>query len=245
MNKAKLFKMTRFSQDSILRILQETYQDSIRQDLIRMLGFSEEKIIDVILQNVHARLPEISTDCEIEHLVFDCVRKEVIRYYKTQPYSTSPIASILREARWREDTSTLDDARVDLLMLFLTKKQRKYFLDRYYYFRQDVTKKTRYEFVISRLINGKGIAAFRFRELKIPKKSVRSKDYVDYLDRLNGFYLGNFDKSGLLLESPRIINVPGTIRMLERHYRITMYSVPICCMTILLMMLVFWCLFTF
>ena len=213
----------------MIQIVHNNFLQYIKDELCRIMSYSDDMIVEEIIHDVVVCLPKVWDDCSVSTVVFDCIRKKVISLCKEDAkILIKTRTEILKEAKFPEDNYILDDLRLEVVLFFLSKKQRKYFLERYYYLRDDVKENKKFERTISKFFNGKGIASFRFRYFKIPRKKVTTDLYVDYLDRLNYTCLSqlNVDKSTIIC--PNILDVSYPIIIAERNYSITKYSIPIC-----------------
>lgn len=109
--------------------------------------------------------------------------------------------------------------------------------------RNDIRINRRYERIIYKLFNGKGIALLRFRHFNIPYKKVTPKLYADYLDRLDNSYLGQLNTEKTFIVCRNVSDVPNMIIIAEREYGITKISVPICFILLLFFVLLYFAVF--
>lgn len=240
MKREELYRNVGFNSTNIVNVLYANYSNYIDKESNRIAGYTSNDITERVLKNTSTRLSEISQDCDISCLVFDCLRKEILADYKQSLKSYDKVSNLLlTEAEFNYMEKENDDLRLDVVLLFLSTKQRKYFLERYYYLRDDIKINKRYEKIIFRLFNGKGIASFRFRYFQIPNKKVTSKRYVDYLDRLDASYLEQFSKKECVLIAHKISGVSATCVIAEHQYNIAKYSVPISLVFVLFLFLFF------
>lgn len=229
MKKASLSQNTAPGSEQVLRALRAAYAGEIYRELTRLLGSADKEAIEGILEKVHVLLPELPPECDVSHLVFHCVRREAVRKGR------SPV---LKDAARSGTPSPAEDARLELVLTTLPEKQKKYFLDRYYYLREDVPLHPGYERTIARLFQGKGAARRRFRETRLPEAHIPPEAYAGYLDRL--------EPSGLLLlresspsgESSRFDLSTVSGRLAARQHRIARYAIPIACLLVLLGLLI-------
>lgn len=75
MKKSDLYHTTNHDKEHILEILRATYASQILCELKRLMGSADRGMIESVLKDVYARLPEISSECDVSLLVDDCVRK--------------------------------------------------------------------------------------------------------------------------------------------------------------------------
>lgn len=237
MKRAELLRSTGFNVCAVQETLRTKYTGYIHTELKRILGSVEDEVVDAVLSNVQNRLYELPVESDLSDLVFDCIRKEVLEAQRNNRLSKAVgEIPLLQNAAWNASPEKPDDMRLDVLLLHLSEKQRKYFLDRYYFFRQNTKVNSRYERKITRLINGKGIATFRFKHLGIPRRRIQPNQYVDYLDRIENYYIGRSIKRSAVWESPRI-SCGLAVRLMERDYRIASKSIPISCLAIVVLVL--------
>lgn len=172
--------MANYNQNNITQVIRNDYFQYIKDEVQRLAGHVDDSIIEDIISDVAVNVSTVWDDCDISFLVFDCIRKKVISVCKTDAVVRAQTnIDILRESEFPSAHSLVDDLRLDIVLLFLSKKQRKYFLERYYYLRNDIRINRRYERVIYNLFNGKEIASLRFRHFDIPYKKVTSDLYVE------------------------------------------------------------------
>lgn len=173
--------MANYNQNNITQVIRNDYFQYIKDEVQRLAGHADNSIIEDIINDAAVNLSTAWDDYDISFLVFDCIRKKVISICKTDTVvRTQSNVDILRESEFPRNHSPVDDLRLDIVLLFLSKKQRKYFLKRYYYLRNDIRINRRYERVIYNLFNGKEIASLRFRHFDIPYKKVTSDLYVEF-----------------------------------------------------------------
>ena len=173
--------MANYNQNNITQVIRNDYFQYIKDELLRIVGHTDNSINEDIINDAAVNLSTVWDDCDIPLLVFDCIRKKVISMCKADAVVTAQTnVDILRESEFPSAHSSVDDLRLDIVLLFLSKKQRKYFLERYYYLRNDIRINRRYERVIYNLFNGKEIASLRFRHFNIPYKKVTSDLYMEF-----------------------------------------------------------------
>lgn len=244
MNKRQLLQLANYNQNNIIQVIRNDYFQYIKDELRRIVGHADNSIIEDIINDAAVNLSTVWDDCDISFLVFDCIRKKVISVCKTDAVVRAQTnIDILRESEFPSAHSPVDDLRLDIVLLFLSKKQRKYFLERYYYLRNDIRINRRYERIIYKLFNGKGIASLRFRHFNIPYKKVTPKLYADYLDRLDNSYLGQLNTEKTFIVCRNVSDVPNMIIIAEREYGITKISVPICFILLLFFVLLYFAVF--
>ena len=238
MNRQELYRQAGFGAASILQVLRANYTNYVCDEMTKIMGHADADIAEIVLENVYSRLSEIDVDCQIEFLVFDCLRKELLdRCRRTANLRCSAKNLTLREAEISDFHSEKDDLRLDIVLLFLSIKERRYFLDRYYFLRDDIKFNARYEKTIYRLFNGKGIAAIRFRYFGIPSKTITSKRYVDYLDHLDLSCLGKILSNKTAITN-RATGMPALYSIAERQYSIARYSAPISLIIVLILFVI-------
>ena len=74
MKKANLYQTEKHDKDHILRSLRAAYAGQIFSELNRFVGSADRNTIEGVLENVYARLPEISSECDVSLLVTACIR---------------------------------------------------------------------------------------------------------------------------------------------------------------------------
>lgn len=75
MKKSDLYETANHDKERILRTLRAAYAGRILSDLNRLRGSADKDMIERVLEDVHARLPEISPECDVSLLVTDCVHR--------------------------------------------------------------------------------------------------------------------------------------------------------------------------
>lgn len=89
MKKSDLYQTANHDKEHILRVLRTAYAGQILSELNRLQGSADRDMIEGILENIHARLPEISLECDVSLLVTDCVHRAA-GFGSTLPKNTSP-----------------------------------------------------------------------------------------------------------------------------------------------------------
>lgn len=219
------------------------YDNFIQKEYQRIVGGEYYKeITDIVLSAVRIRLHEIAMDCDICMLVFDCLRKEIIsKGKKNGNFNFIVNPSILKEIEQYinyEYSSSL----FEILLPLLTKKQLRYFLDRYYYL-NDLKINKRYERLFSQLFKGKGIASARFEYFKIIPNKTNVIPYTLYIDHLDFRKIEILSDGSIIFLSDRLSNMPILYKLWERQYRISKYTIIV--LIILLFLCVLVCLFHF
>ena len=131
-------KLANYNQNNITQAIRNDYFQYIKDELRRIVGHTDNSIIEDIINDAAVNLSTVWDDCDIPLLVFDCIRKKAISVCKTDAVvRTQSNVDILRESEFPRNHSPINDLRLDIVLLFLPKKQRKYFLKRYYYLRND------------------------------------------------------------------------------------------------------------
>ena len=131
MKKASLLRDTAPDQASVLGALRALYANQILAELNRLLHGVDREMIERVLQKVYDRLPELPRDCDVSYLVFACIRQEAVDTCRSRP-------ALCRSAMLKQATAPWPETMpLEQVLESLTGEQRKYFLDRYYYLREE------------------------------------------------------------------------------------------------------------
>ena len=200
--------------------LHNEYDKYIQKEYMRIVGKEiQQETIDTVLSSVCTRLPEIPMDCDIQILVFDCLRKEILG--KVRKCALSVNSTVLKEVHL-DITGGNSAFLLEAVLPLLTKKQLRYFWDKYYYF-HEVNFNRHHERAISGLFRGKGLAAARFRFLKLLPCRTDPVPYVWYLEHLDFSHMEFLHDGTVVILSDRILHMPVLCKLWERQYRITKY----------------------
>lgn len=217
MKKASLLRDTAPDQASVLGALRALYASQISAELNRLLHGADREMIERVLQKVYDRLPELPHHCDVSCLVFDCVRQEAVDTCRSRPALCR--SAMLKEAAapWPETVPP------EQVLASLTGEQRKYFLDRYYYLREETPFCPGWEQTAARQLRGEGPAG------NIPWAAWFARLTPATLHRLTG---GETEAEDTRSESTDLRQ-----RIRARYLRIAKYSIPISCALLLLMLL--------
>lgn len=222
-----IYRLGLFNAQHITTHLHNKYANYIRDEYKRITGTDiQQQTIDSILSSVQLRLPEISANCDIEILVFDCLRKDILKKAKKDKNFLSTISpSVLENIDFNADCDNCE-LILECVLSLLSKKQSKYFLDRYY-FLKDLKINNRYERLISKLFRGKGLASARFRYFGITGKKQSTIPYILWLDNLNFQNIEFMSDGTVAIISEKFLSYPIFYQIWERQYRRTKYTIPI------------------
>lgn len=126
MNKRQLLQLANYNQNNIIQVIRNDYFQYIKDELRRIVGHADNSIIEDIINDAAVNLSTVWDDCDISFLVFDCIRKKVISVCKTDAVVRAQTnIDILKESEFPSAHSPVDDLRLDIVLLFLSKKTTK------------------------------------------------------------------------------------------------------------------------
>lgn len=205
--------------------LHSKYDEYIQKEYIRIVGKDfYQGITDAVLSTVHIRLPEISMDCDIRVLVFDCLRKEILRKARREgDFDCAQNCSVMKDTTL-SITDEVPSQLLEIVLPLLSKKQLRYFLDKYYYFK-DVKVNKRYERLFSQLFRGKGIASARFEYYKVIPNKTEAIPYALYLEYLDFRKIEFLSDGSIIFLTDTLLGTPILYKLWERQYRISKYTI--------------------
>ena len=241
MTKEELYINSTFNKNKLIQIIRAEYSNYICMICDKVIGFSNQNIVDSILNKVNDIIDKVHVNCDITSLVFDCTRKEIIKILRTDSVLYKSVDNILlAEADLFSYVSEKDILRLDIVLALMTHRQREYFIKRYYFLDDRLKVNKRYEKAIRKLFAGKGISKYRYEYFNIPKIKVPTNEYVVYLDKMDENFLDY-----IILESREskrlssMVKVSNIVLLAEREYVIAKYSIPISLIIVLCLCLSF------
>ena len=156
MTKEELYRNSMFNENIRIQLLENNYSDYICLTCNRLIGFSNQILINQIICRTNKRMEKISMDCDISSLVFDSIRKEVLELLRKDEELHQTINhKLLQKTDIFTNISECDVLRVDIVLTLMLPKQREYFIKRYYYLDDTIDYNIKHEKKISGLFNGK------------------------------------------------------------------------------------------
>lgn len=226
MNRIELYQKTGFNSEFIHTLLHNEYDSYIKKEYKRILGDMSVISTDLVIENTYNRLQEISTETDISILVFDCIRKDV--FYRIS--KDTELRKKIGLHSLKNCTNLFDDTKQSLalkiVLSLLSRKQQKYFFDKFYYLK-NIKAIKKYDRVIKKLFAGKGVAKYKFKFFKI--KPIQTDDdwYINCFQNLNFSSLHFLSNGRVLIVSNEISKMPLFYDLLERQHRISSAVVKI------------------
>lgn len=227
MRRSDLYRHADFRTGKAIRVLSSEYRSMIRNEQRKIIGREDPSVTERTLALVYTRLGDAALDESLNALVFDCLRKEILRKLRREPRIAGESSNpVLRAYTCNPDASATDDLRLDIALMYMRPKVRRYFLNRYYYLRKGLRREG-YEDQILRLMSGRGEASVRFRCFRIPSRQIHSDQYADYLDRLDPSLLKSIAADDPVCISDRIRDVPAMCLFQEKNARRARLLMPL------------------
>ena len=240
MNRTDLYRNGIFSNSDIYQVLQVKYQNYIDSEINRLLGYTNNKMSNKVLSCVCARLQEISMDCDILSLIFDCIRKIILnQYIQDFQYHNTVKNQLLRGYIKDTEKDQADKLRLEIVLAFFFFWQREYFFGRYYYLNDCILINKRYERIISRLYEGRDIASIRFHYFKLKRKKANPSRYITCFNYLDSFYINYLSNLKSNINFSKEANIPAFYIFAERQFWISKYFIIIIALILSGLVLVF------
>lgn len=156
---SELYKRYGFVKSELQRALSAIYEPYITGKLYSLITDPFAIQSDEIIDDAMERLPHMFPDCEVDDLIFDCLRKRLTALFMTGSIQPKPKKRLLcAYSRYVSSGSAETYLSEELECIFscFSRKTFTYFIDRYFYFDDSTPYSRKYERKIRKLFSGKG-----------------------------------------------------------------------------------------
>lgn len=191
----------------------------VESHAMRLLGDIPPGLTDRVLAKALERVFSTEPSCLLPHLLYDCLRGDLLRLLREQAGNISIQHPLLRDYL-PDSKPPARRAMQDLLFSLLNGPQRAYLLNRYYFLKEATPPYPKFERAIAALFQGQGAAKHRAQHYRLDARPPSPSRYLDCLDNLDPYYLARLEavRSDARFRKPAS-SLPDDVRKQERAAR--------------------------
>lgn len=226
MTQNDLYLNVGFDNEEVNHALLSYYRPYIEENSMRLLG--QRDIIDPVsvIKDVLSHLPDYPVMSDMQPLVYHCFRCRMSDFLVANEYSIPPSNKLLLEyAKQLNNHGGTYHIHNDLnaILSFFDRKMFQYFIERYYYFRDEIPFDNRIEKKIQALFAGKGdIRAFRLFT-GMQTYPAGSGFYMEYLSELPIHFIEQIGSEEAIIPHASALRYS----LLQIHFNAANKSIPI------------------
>lgn len=237
MDRRELYRKYGFDNTTIQNAIFTNYRPYIRKHLDSMFIDASVIQVDEIIEDVIAQLPQLDMECDIDILVFDCLRKRLtvlLRTDRIQPKPTKKLLSEYHKYILSDSTETYSVEELECIFSCFRRKMFTYLIDRYFYFNDSIMYDNIEEKAIRKLFEGKGDVRPLYLWNRWKPHIVTSETYMYALDQIPLFFLNQISGKGELIPHPKSVEYS----VLKTRFLVRQKALPIIIVLFFLSMIV-------
>lgn len=205
MKRKELYQRYGFDSITVQRAVFENYRPYVVKHLDSMLVDASEIQVDDIIKDAIVRIPQLDMECNIDVLVFDCLRKrltELLRMGRVQPKPNRNLLNKYKEYILDDFVNAYSDEELECILSCFRRNSFNYFINRYFYFDDLIKYNNREEKAIRKLFEGKGDVRPLYLWNQWKSHAVSSEAYMYALNSIPFFFLNQISGKGDLISHP-------------------------------------------
>lgn len=210
MNQSELYRIYGFVGNAAERAIYEKYKPYAVSTLNSMLEDVSMIQVDEIIQDAIFRIPDLDMECDIELLIYDCLRKkltESLRAGLVQPKLNRILLNKYKDYILNDHIEAYSDEELECIFSCFQRKTFDYFVEKYYYFNDSIKYSRRQEKIIKNLFEGKGDPRPLYIMNRWKTHTVTPEAYMYALNSIPFFFLNQISGTGIIIPSnPDVYN---------------------------------------
>lgn len=221
MNREMLYRQSGFTDRAVKETLTAAYRPYVSAVLSAWLENPEAVQWQPVIEQMMRRLPEFPMTCDLQHLAYDCLRKQVtvlLRELKIRPKADRKLLAVYQQQLSAGYADSCIAEELDRILSCCKRTAFLYFLGRYYYFDDAVPYDEKAERAVAKLFQGQGDMRELAAWTHMHPHGTDAGSYMQMLDHLSLHFIAQIPQRGELTVHPDILGYEGA-QIRQRAHR--------------------------